>query len=204
MASLLFATAPPALCQPAWGASASGDLFFGSARLGMSLVQWKASTPPGAPAPGLQATCSNEAEPAAPSGVKISASRSEPGDVVCSYVTHLGPYVIAQDFPLTRTYLARNPTFTFVSGKMDKIEFRSSIDAFDDLVAVFDAKFGPAAETIRDQVRTSHGQPLDRVQKTWRLRGGLVRITDPSARPDQLVVDFTRLAGPAPARAEPG
>jgi hypothetical protein len=204
LASLLIAIAGPAVCQPDLGASASGDLHFGSARLGMSLAQWKASALPGPPAAGLQTTCSNEAEPAVPVGVKISASRSEAGALVCSYVTRLGPNVLPQYFPLTKTYLARSPTFTFVSGKLYKIEFRSSIDAFDDLVAIFEGKFGPAGETIRDQVRTSYGQPLPRVQKIWRLSGGLVRITDPSARPDQLVVDFTPLEASPPARAEPG
>lgn len=202
LAALLGAVATPALAQTAAGAIPRGDLQFDGARLGMSLSQWKALPPPQGSTADVATECSNDTTLDTASRVTFSVSGSEPPVVVCSYVARLGRYVLAQDFPLAKTYFARNPKFTFVSGRLAKIEFKSSINAFDDLVAAFEARFGAASQTIRDQIRTPFGLTLPRVQKIWRLPDGLVSITDPSDDLDRLVVDFT---GSGEARgARPG
>jgi hypothetical protein len=202
MAVLVVAAATPAFCQPNLGASVSGDLFFGGARLGMSLSQWQALPRPRGSTAGVSAACGNDSAPIRGSKASLSASTPAPREVVCSYASRLGRYVVAQDFPLTKTYLARDPTFTFVSGRLAKIEFGSSIDAFDDLVAAFETKFGRASQTIRDQIKTPYGPTLPRVQKIWRLPDGVVRITDPSTRLDQLLVDIARPGEDRPAGLE--
>ena len=144
--------------------------------------------------------CSNDAAPDATSRASFDASGSGPQVVVCFYVARIGRYALAQDFPLTKTYLARSPKFTFVSGRLARIEFKSSINAFDDLVALFEARFGPASQTVRDQIRTPFGLTLPRVQNIWRRPDGLVRITDPSDSLDQLAVDFTGSGEARPAQ----
>jgi hypothetical protein len=199
LAAIVLLASGPAVCQTSFGA-ASGSLEFNGARLGMSLSEWKLMPrAEGSPA-DVTATCSDEAVPDSASRVKFSTSAPAPPLVVCSYAARLGGYMLSEDLPLTKTYFARNPKYYFLSGRLAKIEFRSSINAFGDLVAVFEAKFGQESQTIRDQIRTPFGLKLPRVQKIWRLPDGLVRIVDPSASLDQLVVDFT---GPVSSRPTP-
>jgi hypothetical protein len=85
----------------------------------------------------------------------------------------------------------RDPKYDFVGGRLSRVEFRTSIDAFNDLTARFEARYGPANQTLRDDVETRSGLDLPRVRKIWRLPSGTVEIIDPATPPTQLDVQFT-------------
>jgi len=175
-------------------AHASGVGFMG-ARLGMGLAGWKALAYPGRNPAQVQTRCANEAPPAAPTKgrrrVVAGASGSAAAILVCTYTSRLGGVALPLSIPLAESFLVRQPQYDFTSGRLSKIEFRTSIDAFNDLTSRFESRYGPASQTLRDDVTLSDGLDLPRVRKIWRRPGGSVEIIDPSARPTQLAVQFT-------------
>ncbi len=96
-----------------------------------------------------------------------------------------------QSVPLTAAYSAQQPTYTFTNGLLSRIEFHASVDAFDDVMAALKAVYGPASQTLRDQTSAGPGGSWPRVQKVWRRADGAIRLTDPSARADELDVVIT-------------
>jgi hypothetical protein len=167
------ASEPPPANAPA------GGIGFMGARLGMGLDQWKALAYPGHDPSQVAAACAN------------GQGGTAPGTVVCTYAQRAGGVTLPLSFPLTKTWLVRDPTYDFVDGRLGKIAFHTSIDAFDDLSARFEARYGPASQIQRDDVTTRSGLDLPRVRKTWRLPGGSIEIIDPATPPTQLAVQFT-------------
>lgn len=157
----------------------AGGIGFMGARLGMGLDQWKALAYPGRDPGQVEAACVN------------GQAGTAPGTVVCTYAQRAGGVTLPLSFPLTKTWLVRDPTYDFVDGRLGKIAFHTSIDAFDDLSARFEAKYGPASQIQRDDVKTRSGLDLPRVRKTWRLPSGSIEIVDPATPPTQLAVQFT-------------
>jgi hypothetical protein len=174
----------------------AGVVGFMGARLGMGLDDWKALAYPGRNPAQVQAQCADE--PAAATTIKggrhaAAAPASVAPRLVCTYTSRLGGVALPLSIPLAGSFLVRQPQYDFVGGRLSKIEFHTSIDAFNDLTARFTSRYGPAGQTLRDDVTLSDGLDLPRVRKIWRLPGGSVEIIDPSARPTQLAVQF---AGP--------
>jgi hypothetical protein len=183
----------PALAATA--AAPTPDMAFKGARIGMTLDQWRSAPYPGTGGDHPASVCS----PGGGAGFGSAARQSSTASpaVICAYVDRVGDETLPQSFALTKTYLARRPTYDFVAGRLETIEFHASIDAFDDVMAMFDETYGPATETVRDLVRDAFGGDRPRVQKIWRLPAGDIRVTDPSSRPDELSV---QISGRDPAR----
>lgn len=170
----------PAPQSPPGPAHEDGQtLQFKGARLGMTIAQWKALPYPGGASTHVETACVDSPNRSADPGARV---------VVCSYVTRYGRIELPQSFAFTATRLARDPSYAFVDGKLARIEFQTSIDAFDELDARFATLYGHGqdGQTLRDQ----HAD-VARVQKIWRTPGGTVRIIDPSPRPSLLSVQFT-------------
>ncbi|QUD89520.1 hypothetical protein [Phenylobacterium montanum] len=159
-------------------------LQFDGARLGMTLDQWKALPFPGVAPANLLRVCT-------PDLASSRAAAAGPSrQVECSYATRYGPETLVQSFPLTKRFLARAPHYFFSQNRLVKIEFRTSVDAFDDVVAQFQKQYGAASRTSRDDVRAGDGLALPRVRVLWRLRKGTVEVTDPSSVPNLLEVSL--------------
>jgi hypothetical protein len=155
------------------------------AELGMTLDAWRALPFPGTPSPRVAASCSTDG--AAKVGAPRTAVSTKPSVTVCTYASRYGDITLPQPFPLTSRSLARDPRYSFTEGRLTTIEFDTSIDAFNDLVALFISRYGPEQRTIRDQIGPHH---WPRVRKIWRLPAASILLTDPAARPGQLSVQF--------------
>ncbi|HZC16182.1 MAG TPA: hypothetical protein VE309_05430 [Caulobacteraceae bacterium] len=175
------ANQPPQNDAPAGGATANGgqsdDIGFMGARLGMGLDAWKALAYPGRNPAEVATACA-------------AGPVSTPGVVVCTYAQRAGSLDLPLSIPLSGTWLVRSPRYDFVGGRLSRIEFRTSIDAFNDLTARFEAKYGPATQTLNDNLTTRDGLNLPRVRKIWRLPAGSIEIVDPTTPPTQLAVRF--------------
>jgi hypothetical protein len=161
------------------------------ARLGMGLAEWKALAYPGRNPAQVQTLCSDDSTGTAGGHLGAGAPGQGAQTVVCTYTSRLGSVTLPLSFPLTNIYLVREPKYDFVGGRLSRVEFRTSIDAFNDLTARFEARYGPASQTLRDDVTTRDGFDLPRVRKIWRLPSGSVEIIDPSTPPTQLAVQFS-------------
>jgi hypothetical protein len=154
-----------------------GDIGFMGARLGMGLAAWKAMAYPGRNPGDVSAACT--------AGRALS-----PGGVVCTYAQRAGGLSLPLSIPLSGSWLVRDPQYAFVGDRLSKIDFRTSIDAFNALTARFEARYGPASQTLRDDVTTRSGIDLPRVRMIWRLPTGSIEIIDPTTPPTQLAVRF--------------
>lgn len=188
VAGALAAPGPP-INQHLFGTRPGPNLRFVDAEMGMTLAQWKALPPLSGLASQSEAECG-----AGPSG-----------GVVCDNTTHYGKVSLAQSARINRNYLAEDPRYTFVNGRLVEIEFHASIDAFNAIMSAIESPYGPATETDRDVGPTYDGVRLPRVRKIWRLAPGSIEVIDPSSRPDELAVRLSsRTVGEArPARPAP-
>ncbi len=168
--------------------SASDLLEVNGARLGMTLDAWRSLPYRPAPDSHLTTACTTEAGSAR--RLEMAQTPKRPGVLSCSYVARYGRIVLQDAFPLTETFLARTPHYTFIDGQLARIEFHTSVNAFNDLDALFTARFGPPVTTVRDNLNIGHGRKLPRVRREWRNAGTAVWIVDPSERPDQLIVRY--------------
>lgn len=162
----------------------------GGAYLGMTFAAWKALTRP----PSLSARAVPSCSGGSASGDLVGrpAVDGEPGrPVVCSYLARYGAVTLTQSLQLTPKYLARDPHYTFVDGRLTMVAFLTSVDAFDALMAKFIQAYGAPAETVRDTTTFGGAMRFPRVQKLWRLGDQQLRITDPAKRPGRLEVELS-------------
>lgn len=172
--------APVAVFAPGPGA-----LSFGGARLGMSKADWLQLAPSGVTTGHAAASCAP-----APAGATVQGE-------VCTYATRYGQVTLPQAISLSGGYLAREPTYVFVDGRLRRIAFRTSLNAFSDLDARFTQRFGAPSQTSRRTLSIRSGFKFDEVIRTWRAPGGTVRIVDPSTgRLDSLSVVYSDTEGP--------
>jgi hypothetical protein len=154
----------------------------------MTIEEWKALPYPGPSSEHATARCSYGPAGAAASDPQGESAKQSTAVEVCAYVA---PEAEDEAFPLMKTFLARSPTYYFGGGRLSKIEFHTSIDAFNDVMALLEAKYGPASQTLRDDVRLDNSFDLPRVKKIWRQANGSIQLVDPSSAPAQLEVQFT-------------
>ena len=192
--TLLVALAATAMAAPSlpinqwlFGEPPVRGMHFLNAEIGMTLAEWKALHGPGGSTPEAQADCWPD-----PSGA-----------VVCTYATNYGKVTLTQSVSISKRYVTQDLRYYFSSDRLSRIEFHTSIDAFNAVVAAIEATYGPATETIRDVGLRYDGWRLPRVQKVWRLRSGLIEVTDPSSRANELAVQLSAGSDdPSAPRAE--
>jgi hypothetical protein len=157
--ALVAATLPVGVAhgQPAAGAGVKtlssapppADLLgVNGAQLGMTLEAWKALPYKAGPTSHMTTSCMASPEPAG--GVQRVQTSQRSNLFVCSYVTRYGQTVLQQSFPLTAAFLARSPSYAFVDGRLSRIEFHTSVNAFISLDALLTARFGAPVQTVRD------------------------------------------------------
>lgn len=145
--------------------------------LGMALQAWKALKFPGATSARVGPVCSDE--PAVATDRLLPAATDlKAGVVICGYLSRYGRFRLPQTINLGPTLQARHLRFTFVSGRLSSIEYRASVDAFDDITARLTARFGPPNKLARDSVRTELGA-FPRVREIWSTSRGQIELVDP-------------------------
>jgi hypothetical protein len=154
----------------------------------MTVEQWKSLPYPGPSSERATARCSYDPVEAPPGDPQGESAKQPTAVEVCTYVA---PEAADEAFPLMKTFLARNPRYYFVGGRLSKIEFHTSIDAFNDVMALLETRYGPASQTVRDDLKMTSGFDLPRVRKIWRQANGSIHLIDPSSTPTQLAVQFT-------------
>lgn len=154
----------------------AAELFdINGAKLGMSLADWQALPRPGPDADHVATACKP---------VVADAERLQ-----CRYVVRYGAYQLPVSFPLVGSRRIRRPVFEFVGGRLAAIRFRTTTDAFNQLMTVLQRGYGAPQTIVRDSVRVE-GVTLPRIRATWRGRGETVTLTDPSSNPDRLEVEL--------------
>lgn len=169
---------------------AAGPLSFLGAYVGMSREAWAALPPPGGRAAEIRCTA-----PAA-SGQLNGAAAPDPapaaGPITCAYIRRFGRYALPVTVRLSNGLFATHLRYTFQGGRLQRIAYRMSVDAYDRLTADLHARLGNASGVRRDSVPTAHGL-LPRVSRTWRTPAGAVQIVDPVSPYVQLQVRLCAL-----------
>ncbi|MGC1302158.1 MAG: hypothetical protein WA840_07275 [Caulobacteraceae bacterium] len=169
-------------------------LDFKGADLGMSLQAWKALPFPGRTNVAASPICTDDPS-SARLDLAISASEKQAGVIGCTYV--FGPADGAgprHPVPLDDRLSADHVLYKFRGGRLVSISYRTTVDAFDDIVARLTAEAGTPASVQRDQVSTALGTGMPRVRMSWRTPSGTAVLTDPSNQLNRLSVTLTTAA----------
>jgi len=145
-------------------------------RLGMTREAWKALPFPGVSSGRVEPVCSDDPE-APQNGFFSVAIDRVAGVVVCGYRTRYGRFSLPQPIELGPLQV-RRLRFAFIKGRLSSIEYRTSVDAFNDLMTRLTARYGPPARLVRDNVRTELGA-FPRVRQTWNTSRGRIDLVDP-------------------------
>lgn len=76
-------------------------------------------------------------------------------------------------------YVARDLTFTFVDEKLAAIDFRTSIDGFNNATADLKRRFGEPTNIVRDSLKSVDGVVMPHVAMIWRNGRSTIRLSDP-------------------------
>jgi hypothetical protein len=181
----------------ATAASASVPLAFDRAQIGMSLSEWRSLPPPPGVGPATMPTCAPVTGVGPPRAALLGA-RTTPAELTrCSYETRFGEYVLPHTIRLDDRYRASGVQYLFASGRLAEIRYTASIDAFNDLDAMFTERYGAPARVLRDKVSSPIG-PLERVREIWLTPQGSIFLTDPASG-DDVQIDVRMVAKDAPS-----
>ena len=93
-------------------------------------------------------------------------------------------------------FMARDPTYTFVDGRLAKIVFRASIDGFAYAMAALKHRFGTPNAIVRDRILVADGVNRAHVAVTWRNGRSTITLNDPTADAAHLEVNMRLDATP--------
>lgn len=184
------ATETPTVSAP----PAGGPLSFDGATLGMTVGAWRSLAPP----PGVGPSAAPDCGPAVGDPIRaeqLAPSAPAPGNVTCSYGARFGAEVLLHSAKFDDRFRLDGLRYRFAGGRLSEIDFTTSIDAYNDVVARLTAEYGAPVTIVRDVARTATVR-LPRVRQVWRTAGGSVSLTDPSSDPLRLSVRFADAPGP--------
>jgi hypothetical protein len=162
------------------------------AAFGMSVAAWKALPVPASAGPTAVPACWANDKAVTIPGYRLSAEDRRTDLVTCTYVSRFGHDVLPHSVVLDQRYRATGLRFLFAQGRLAEVEFRASIDAYNDVTAMLYRRFGEPTQAQRHVVALPSG-PSVHVRETWSGPYGRVTLTDPSADRTQLGVNL-RLA----------
>jgi hypothetical protein len=93
--------------------------------------------------------------------------------------------------PIGGEHMARDVAFTFVDGRLARIRFRTSIDAYDRVRARLDSRYGPPRPVIYDEARIEHSIETPHVRAVWRSGRSTIVVDDPDQDGTTLSVTYT-------------
>jgi len=94
------------------------------------------------------------------------------------------------DVALGGGYFARQVDYTFVGGRLARISFRSSIDAFDNVTAALKGRFKAPDKIVRDMIKDNWNARYH-VAMQWKNGRSTITLSDPLPNTTQLEVRFT-------------
>ncbi|HUZ13667.1 MAG TPA: hypothetical protein VMU93_12550 [Caulobacteraceae bacterium] len=161
------------------------------ASLGMSAEAWKQLPPPASAGATATPACWTNPRAVRIPGYPLSAADRRSGVAICAWVDRFGHDVLPHSIRLEGPFRASDLRFVFVRDRLARVEFRTSVDAYSDVTALLDQRYGRPVLTTRGRVRSEVG-PLRRVRRVWRTPSGEVVLTDPSADRVDLSVTMRR------------
>lgn len=124
-------------------------------------------------------------------GMDLAAFRSRPG-IACAPGQKPGVTACrGPDLPLGGGYFARDLDYRFVGGKLVRIRFRSSVDAFSWVTARLKKDDGQPSAITRDTFPHA-GRAVPHVAMTWANGRSTIALSDPIQSMIQLGVSITR------------
>lgn len=186
-----------------WGAviaaPAPDGLELPGVNLGMTLDAWKALSFPGADPAHVEPVCTDHSANPEYELVATAADRKA-GVVVCAYLGRYGRFTLPQAIVLGPEIQARRLRFTFVKGRLSSIEYRTSVNVYNDLTARLNARYGPTVGVVRDSIKTELG-PYPRVRQAWNTPRGRIELTDPVRPVSDMSVRLSATTDGLPGRA---
>ena len=95
-------------------------------------------------------------------------------------------------------YRASDLRYLFVRGRLTQVQFKASIDAYNDVTTMLEHQYGPPTRTTQEQAHGPDGR-FARVIETWWSPLGQIVLTDPSDQRTELQVSLSS-CGDAPAQ----
>jgi hypothetical protein len=125
--------------------------------------------------------------------------RSQPSAMSCAPSAARVVTCTAPPAALGGGYLAQDLTYQFVDGRLTRIAFTASVDAFSWVRARLDQRFGQPAAVARDD-RIVDSVALAHLRDTWRNGRSTIVLDDPTRDAVTLRVTYTldALAGSLP------
>ncbi len=85
----------------------------------------------------------------------------------------------APPMPLGGRQIAHDITYEFVGGRLARIRFLTSIDAYNRVRARLDGRFGPPANIVRDAIRIDQSFETPHLKAYWRNGRSTILLNDP-------------------------
>ncbi len=198
------AAAAPA-AKPAAKAAPAVYYDFKGARLGMTLDEWKAVTPPlstsaasfGGKDDGPERIwCSNDKMP---DGKEItgefylSDAEQALGVVACKYarLTGSGSYhFLTSSYVKIGEYISNDVDYKFLDGKLYEINITGSDNLLSDIMDGLTSKFGQPTTSVNDTTQNKAGATFPHTEKTWLNPVASIHLETPYTKINNLNVTY--------------
>lgn len=166
---------------------------FKGARLGMSLDDWNAATPPalklfqGGGFVDSSETPERVCNPA--SGAFASDEEKALGVIVCYYK------LPDRHFLPIGSMTADTVLYSFLDGKLYKIEVDAKSYALDEVMSGLTAKFGAPSSTVDDTTQNRAGATFPHHERIWANPAATVLVESPFDRIDSMAVIYETTEG---------
>jgi len=154
---------------------------FKGAWVGMSVDAWRDLRLPPGVGDLARPACRSLAATGDRHGDTENARRTG-ADLTCFYSD---PHGLDRSVRLDNGFRASQVRYAFVGGVLSEIRYQTSIDAYNDLTALYGRRYGKPVIETRDTVRTTFGV-RPRVRQVWRTEFGSVELVDPASDPTKI------------------
>ncbi len=93
--------------------------------------------------------------------------------------------------PLGGGQIAHDVTYEFVSGRLARIRFLTSIDAYDRVRARLDGRFGVPVNIVRDAIKIDENIQTPHLKAYWRNGRSTILLNDPERDGHSLSVTYS-------------
>ncbi len=97
----------------------------------------------------------------------------------------------ARPAPLGGRQIAHDLTYEFVGGRLARIRFLTSIDAYDRVRARLDGRFGPPVNIVRDAIKIDQSFETPHLKAYWRNGRSTIVVNDPERDGRSLSVTYS-------------
>ncbi|HEX4179939.1 MAG TPA: hypothetical protein VHY32_04040 [Caulobacteraceae bacterium] len=112
------------------------------------------------------------------------------GTVLCAYRELIGRFSLPTTVNLGPKLRIQHLRFAFRQGRLMRVDYQVSVNAFDDVTARLTQRYGPPAKLIHDDVKTELGA-FPRIRQVWVTSSAWIELVDPVAPFNQMGVELT-------------